>query len=444
MKKFLASIFLFLAGISVLFITPQAQAVPAFARQMGVSCNTCHFQHFPMLNSFGRAFKASGYTMTSTPLIETDDISLPSNMNAAIFSNLRYQQSDGTKETTAHTSNDGEWILPGETSLFIGGRVSSHVGALVEGDVGSAGAGDGSVFLASIKVPIVFSVSNTISLGIVPFSAGLGPAHAFETLNTGAVGNHFMNLVHTTSMSASQYVQIAYSQDEVDDNLAEGIGAYAASSDFFVTVAAWSHNHGSIDIAGASADPSSSYFRAAYTPQIGAWDTGFGVQYFGGSSDSVETASTWTHYDTHAWAVDAQAQGMVSNKPLGVYLSYAEAPHTAAGDPTNLYNPYTKTKSAASIAAELGAFAQGKLTIQAAYRTAKTGNATYDTDDATSLGLSYLPWDNVHLAVYETWYSGKAHSKAALASGDVYGLGALVDASGSGESLTSINLAIGF
>jgi hypothetical protein len=436
---------LFLMGaLPILLITSPANAVPAFARQMNASCDTCHFQHFPMLNTFGRVFKANGFTMTSASLIETSDISVPSNLNAAIFSNLRYQQSNGPKEDTAHTSNDGEWILPGETSLFVGGRVSPNMGALIEGDVGSAGAGDGAIFLASIKMPIVFSASDNVHIGIVPFSAGLGPAYAYETLNTGAVGNHFMNLVHTTSMSASQYVQIAYSQDEVDDNIAEGIGAYAASSDYFVTLAAWSHNHGSVDVSGASASPTSNYFRVAYTPQIGAWDTGFGIQYFGGASNAVESATSWTRFDTRAWAVDAQMQGMLSNMPLGIYLGYAQAPHSAAGDPINLYNPYSEKKTAASIAIEVGAFAHGKGSIQAGYRAAKTGNATYDTDNATTLGLSYLPWNNVQLAVFETWYSGNAHSKAALNSGDSYGLGALVDASGSGDMLTSVNLAVGF
>jgi len=444
MKKSFVTLIFLAAVTSCLFITPQAQAVPAFARQMGASCDSCHFQHFPLLNSFGRVFKANGFTMTSTPSIESEDISLPSNLNVAIFSNLRYQKSNGHKVDTERTSNDGEMILPGETALFVGGRVSPNIGALIEGDVGASGAGDDAMFLASIKVPIVFPVSDSIHVGIVPFSAGLGPAYAYETLNTGAVGNHFMNLVHTTAMSASQYVQVAFSQDEADDNLAEGIGVYAASTQFFVTLAAWSHNHGSVDLYGASSSPTSDYFRAAYTPQIGSWDMGFGIQYFGGSSDAVSDGPTFTRYDTHAWAVDAQLQGMVNNMPLGIYVGYARAPDTAAGDPMNLYNPYSETKSAASIAVEVGAFAQGKGTVQLGYLAAKTGNATYDTDNATTIGLTYLPWRNIHIAIYETKFTGKAHSKAALDSGDLYGLGAMIDASGSGDLLTSANVAIGF
>jgi len=430
--KYLASMFALTMGL--LCIVPQAQAVPAFARQMGVACNTCHFQHFPLLNAFGRAFKASGFTMTGTPLIESDHFSLPANLNAAIFTNIRYQKSSGSKGTD-NNSNNGEWIIPGETSLFVGGRVSPHVGALIEGDVGAGGLNGGG-FLASIKVPIFYPVTNTIHAGVVPFSAGLGPAYAFETMNTGAVGNHLINLVTPTAISALQYVQVG--ADSASDGSSEGIAAVAVSSDFFVNIAKWSPNHSPVDAFGPSASPTSDYVRVAYTPQIGKWDVGMGMQYFGGRSHVVD-GTTNPSMKTRAWAVDAQLQGHItSTMPLGVYFGYAQAPGSTAGD--NLYNVGAKTKKSASIAAELGAFDSGRGTVQLAYRWGETGNATYSGDDATTLGLTYLPWNNVQLALYQTFYSGNAHSKAALAAG----FDPMIDASGSGDSLTSVNLAVGF
>jgi hypothetical protein len=445
-------------AVGLLCITPQAEAVPAFARQMGVACNTCHFQHFPLLNAFGRAFKASGFTMTGTSLIESDHFSLPANLNAAIFTNIRYQKSSG-KISADHNSNNGEWIIPGETSLFVGGRVSPHVGALIEGDVGAGGLNGGG-FLASIKVPVLFPVTNSIHAGLVPFSAGLGPAYAFETLNTGAVGNHLINLVTPTAISALQYVQVG--ANSATDGSSEGIALVAASSNFFVNIAKWSPNHSPVDAFGGSATPTSDYVRVAYTPQIDKWDVGMGFQYFGGRSNmvgqndsSVDTtdpacptacpiaagSNTYMGYKTHAWAVDAQVQGHISaldNAPIGVYFGYAQAPGSAAAD--NLYNTGSKTKKAASIAAELGAFDNGRGTVQVAYRWGKSGDATYSTDNATTLGLTYLPWNNVQVALYQTFYSGGAHSNAALAAG----FDPVIDASGSGKSLTSLNLAIGF
>ena len=355
MKRIRALIGVFTVTLGLLTIAPQAQAVPAFARQMGVACNTCHFQHFPLLNAFGRAFKASGFTMTGTPLIESDHFSLPGNLNAAIFTNIRYQTSTGS--TAGHTSDNGEWIIPGETSLFVGGRVSPHVGALIEGDVGAGGINGGG-FLASIKVPVFYPVTNTIRAGIVPFSAGLGPAYAFETLNTGAVGNHLINLVTPTAISALQYVQVG--ADSATDGSAEGIAAVAVSSDFFVNIAKWSPNHSPVDAFSTSAAPSSDYIRAAYTPQIGKWDVGMGFQYFGGRSHMVDGVTNPT-MKSRAWAVDGQVQGHIASlnhMPIGVYFGYAQAPGSAAGD--SLYNMGTKTKRAASIAAELGAFDNGR------------------------------------------------------------------------------------
>jgi len=417
-----------------------SRAVPAFTRQMNTSCDTCHFQHFPLLNSFGRAFKASGFTMTARQTIESDHFSLPTNLNMALFTNIRYQASNGQKplptDNPAHNSNNGEWIIPGETSLFFGGRVSPNIGALVEGDVGGAGtaSGDASPFLASIKIPFMYDVGKGINLGVVPFSAGLGPAYAFETMNTGAVGNHLINLVLPTAISAQQYIQVgpaAGANDYGGD--AEGIGLVAVSSDFFVTLAKWSPNHLPIDTQGTSASPSSDYVRVAYLPQIRGWDFGFGLQYFGGSS-SVAGGGALTPFRTESYAVDAQAQGSVADMPLGVYVSYASAPATKPGEVTNLYNPNPNSARAASIAMELGAFSNGRGTIQLAYRTADDGEDVYGKDNAVTGGVTYLLAYNVQLALWETLYSGSAHSSV---------LGN-IDASGTGDKLTSVNLAVGF
>jgi hypothetical protein len=41
-------------------VTPDVYGIPAFARQYGTSCSTCHVD-FPKLNDFGRAFKDAGF-----------------------------------------------------------------------------------------------------------------------------------------------------------------------------------------------------------------------------------------------------------------------------------------------------------------------------------------------------------------------------------------------
>lgn len=49
---------------SVTLMPLVSQAVPSFARQLDVSCTTCHTE-FPILNELGRTFKLNGYTMSS-------------------------------------------------------------------------------------------------------------------------------------------------------------------------------------------------------------------------------------------------------------------------------------------------------------------------------------------------------------------------------------------
>ena len=42
------------------FVPTKSYAIPAFSRQYGTSCTTCHLD-FPKLNDFGKAFKDAGF-----------------------------------------------------------------------------------------------------------------------------------------------------------------------------------------------------------------------------------------------------------------------------------------------------------------------------------------------------------------------------------------------
>ncbi len=54
----------FCVVVVILFVVlaepPKGQAIPAFSRQYGTSCSTCHVD-FPKLNDFGKAFKDAGF-----------------------------------------------------------------------------------------------------------------------------------------------------------------------------------------------------------------------------------------------------------------------------------------------------------------------------------------------------------------------------------------------
>src|SRR5208337_328780 len=46
--------------VTVIVLTGSGYAIPAFSRQYGTSCTTCHID-FPKLNDFGKAFKDAGF-----------------------------------------------------------------------------------------------------------------------------------------------------------------------------------------------------------------------------------------------------------------------------------------------------------------------------------------------------------------------------------------------
>src|SRR3989338_1540244 len=138
MKKIVLS----LAGaLAATAFAPEAAAVPAYARQVGMACNACHQQHFPVLNSFGRAFKASGYTMMGAQgKVEGEHLSIPDTLNASMIIKLRYQENnqagDGLSNSASPlTKGEGQWQFFDEFALLVGGRIADNVGVFMEGQM---------------------------------------------------------------------------------------------------------------------------------------------------------------------------------------------------------------------------------------------------------------------------------------------------------------------
>lgn len=417
MKKVI-SLFLtaIVAIIGIIFIAPQeSQAVPAFARQTGQACQACHFQHYPALTAFGRAFKAGGFTMVGgQSLIEGDLLSVPSVLNASIVLKVRYQKTNGegtTKTTSAYEldpatgliglvettedtrdkgTNKGELQFPDEAALFLGGRVGEHVGFALEMGLGGEGADN----FTSFKIPFVYKVGG-VNLSVIPFTTdALGVSFGFELLNTGAVRNQRI-LEHRSDISAQQYIGTA--------TAAEGFAFVAAHDMGFINFSLWGPSHYATDVG-----PLSQYFRAAVTPKVGAWDLGAGVQWWGGKTkvgSDVGDAPAG-EYNTKAWAVDAQAQGSVGRMPLGVYLTYADAKKSNDGEPVNVFNSSKHgAKKAWTILAELGVL-PNRVTLAAGYRSGDKGTAANNKQNAVILGITYLFIQNVELQLNYSRYSG--------------------------------------
>ena len=188
---------LLVAGLVVLaaFLAapPEASAVPAFARQTGMSCNACHFQHYPAINAFGRAFKMGGYTMKGAQsMVEAEALSIPVALNASLVTKIRYQKTNGDTE---EGTDFGELQFPDEAALLIGGRAGEHIGFLLE--FATFGEASGSVnpdntvdsefsLFGSFKTHFNYKLKD-FNVGAVVFTTDAGgAAYGFELLNTGA------------------------------------------------------------------------------------------------------------------------------------------------------------------------------------------------------------------------------------------------------------------
>lgn len=411
-----------------LLVGTSAEATPGFARQTGMACVACHFQHYPTLNAFGRAFKASGYTMRGAqPMVEGDDLSMPVDLNMTLVTKIRYQKSNGEgldSNGNEVATNYGEIQWPDEAALLIGGRVGENIGFLLEhatfgeADTGSgkitscssaddpdgcpenlqADTGDGAFSLFnSFKIHFNLRDMGATRLSTVLFSTDAGGApYGFEMLNTGA--QRFMRPIEDrNTMSAAQYLGMG-------DGEATGLAVVLSNPGWFVNYSAWAPAFGNIQ-----APKLASYLRAAITPNLGGWDTGFGVQYYAGEY-GARVDGEGVMAKTEGWVIDAQAQGEWRGMPLGLYASYGSVPYKANNFlSTVLDDKVTRDKKALGLMAELGVI-PNKANVYVAYRNADNGRATKHQDNAITLGGSWMVYQNVKLELFHTAKSGSKYS----------------------------------
>lgn len=399
-----------LAGVlAAAVFAPEASAVPAFARQTGMACDACHFNSYPVLTGFGKAFKTSGYTqMGSQAVIEGENgLSLPSTLNTAVYLQHRIQRKNGTDApgTRSQNSGFGRIDFPDEFSIFAGGRVAEGIGSLTEIAIGSS-----TVALAGTKLSIVTEVGDSKFL-VIPFTVnGLGPQFGFDLFATGSTANGrvienqqtFTGSYLGTNATAASGASLVYANENFHVNYTPWVQGFAATN-----------NNVKATLLGGS------YIRAALTPSIGGFETGFGVQYYAGNAlngvDPTSAGVTQAAIQANvnkATILDAQAQGEVGGMPLGIYASYGSAPATTATE-TNAYNGGSETKSHMGVLADLGVIPH-HLNVQAGLAFGKTGvkgvtDGNNETDNAIVVGARYKLRQNVKIGVWYSMMSGTAY-----------------------------------
>jgi hypothetical protein len=124
---------------ALVLISRSAEAVPSFARQTGFSCSQCHVA-FPELTAFGRAFKAGGYTMTTTKQVndkqgDRSDLALLGLPPLGVMLETSYthtNQNQPASEPGHATAKNDDVNFPQQFSLFYAGKIAPMVGAFVQ------------------------------------------------------------------------------------------------------------------------------------------------------------------------------------------------------------------------------------------------------------------------------------------------------------------------
>ncbi len=424
MKKIVIS----LAGLmGAVAFSQEASAVPSYARQVGMSCNACHAQHFPVLNSFGRAFKASGYTlMGAQGKIEDEHLSIPDTLNASMLAKVRYQKNNNLSGQTAatplgaNTQGDGQVQFGEEFALFFGGRISDNIGMFFEGNV--VGGNSQGGMLATVRFPFAFDVGGA-KLSVVPFTTDANGVQIGYELSSGGVQRTNRWMAERRATSAIQYLAEA----GADGGAATGFAFVAQNEMGFINYTKWSPNFlmGGNQAAQASYDMDSNYFRIAATPTIGDWAILGGIGIMSGTSvtGGALGADPGALIDTKQNFLDIQAQGQVGGKELSLYAQYAKAPLSANPGAYNANSTATLIPAGGIAAADRKAWSIGAdysviphvLSLGAAYRHANTGAAVSNanillgrgtTNNAVTLLAVYDYRQNVAIHLNHAMYSG--------------------------------------
>lgn len=421
MKKIVLS----LAGVlAATAFAPEAAAIPAFARQTGMACTACHQQHYPVLNSFGRAYKAGGYTMMGAQgKVEGDHLSIPDTLNLSMLLKLRYQDQGGPNGTFnagngsgVNTSN-GQWQFGDELVILGGGRMSENAGWFGEIGVGAGGGATGI-----LRLPFVYDVGS-VKLSVIPFTADGGSAMIGYELSSGATLRANRWSEARRDISGVQYALADGNGNGVYDGSATGFAFVVQNDMGYVNYTRWTPNwmNGGVN-RGGSSDMQSNYFRAAITPSYNDWafHAGFGVMSGASEVLGAGTTANTAIYEARAHFFDAQAHGKLGGKDIGFYASYAKAPRLGGSCGTssagagvqgatgcNLFNPNPHDRWAWTIGADYSIIPHA-LHLGAAYRDGRTGAngtvaGTAGTDKSTMVQAIYDLTQNVALhAVYSS------------------------------------------
>jgi hypothetical protein len=372
-----------LVGLSELCSSEDSQAVPSFARQTGLSCTACHAV-WPQLTPFGRAFKLGGYTFSTqgssgpwyppvAGMLQASYTSLNGNKGVLTNGVAPFDDSDDSATDKGN--------LPQQASLFYGGRIVGHLGALAQltyDGIANAIALDNTdiryarTFMAGGKhltlgatinnAPTVEDVWNSTPVWGFPFaSSAVAPTPTASTLIDGTLGQQVggigayaswgnfiygaISVYSTTNSGIARPLGAGTEPDTITDgavpygrlalyhqsgNHAFEIGSYGLKADVYPAGTDTGPTDSFTDYAFDAqyqfiSNPHLFSLHATWIHEKQDWNTSYGLGVTSNSSDTLKT-----------FKINA---GYFYTTRYGIFGGYAGYFSTAGDTDTLLYSP---------------------------------------------------------------------------------------------------------
>lgn len=396
-------------GLSLMCATA-AEATPAFARQMDMACMSCHSQNIPKLNSFGRDFKMSGFTMTSgkeeMKSTLAGGLGLPSTLNMGLVLKARVLSDEKTERSILGTTTKTE--IFDETAFIFGGKIADNVGTSMEVAAGGIFGGKVLFTTEALGGRIGAAYSTTDSLGAFSgteiYTTGLyRPIRQFENR---AKTNIFQNL-------------------GIGDGEASVVQAYYRANGLYATVGGYTPTFA--QSTRSDTDGYKLMARAAYEFNVADTTMMLGGFYLGGDvgneittynasdlANGIDLAAL-AALDRTAYGIDVQIENTIADMPLmltGAYVLKNEY---------NDYNPATFSVTLPRSKTGFHLDAQLNLTDKYGVKAAmlKHNDKKDDVDyNVYSAGLEYNMRQNVRFCLeYSYTSSDRADTSTVKYSG---------------------------
>ncbi|MCW8917854.1 MAG: hypothetical protein OQL08_03460 [Gammaproteobacteria bacterium] len=396
-KKLLAPLAAIVGLTAVAF---EAQATPAFARQMEMNCFACHNQSLPMLNAFGRQFKLSGYTMTAgnKSMITGGDLgtSVPLAVNAGI----------GIKANNLSTDQTGArdtYSVPAGSAIMISGKAAENMG------VNTLWNYDGLIhFQGTYSKPIGAGHIGASLYG----TQGHGAFIAVESHNTG-LHKELAMFDNSPRTNAAQAVGMGLGKGP-----SSGLVAFYGGSGLKVALGMQTLGYNTIyGNKGLDTDGSSgSLYRVTYdAPEMAGWNLSVGAFGISGTTTGTTSkmfenitvpfsAAPWygnvNNHEVTSNGFDLQLQGAIAGMNTQILLTNVGGYEFKIKNEADTMTMVNSDLTATSL--EMQIMPTAAWGIRLGQMNVSDNNASANDYTTTSLGVNYNYADNVRFSLEQS------------------------------------------